>query len=84
MSDISKFSDYGTPLPFVLPEQHTLNQIYSGISAGIQKEILKPKNKVNVYYNTAERAVIIEEEKTKRKIDPYTLRASCKCAGCID
>ena len=59
MSDISKFSDLGTPLPFVLPEQHTLNKIYTGISAGIQKEIIKPKTKVNVYYNTAERAVIV-------------------------
>lgn len=37
-----------------------------------------------MYYNTGDRAIIIEEQEKKKKIDPYTLRLMCKCAGCID
>lgn len=84
MADISKYSDMGAPLAFVLPAEHSISKIYSNICQGISKEIEKPKLKVNTYYNTGERSIIIEEEKTKKKIDPYTLRSLCKCAGCID
>lgn len=37
-----------------------------------------------MYYDTNQRAVVIKEEQTTKKINPYTLRLSCKCAGCID
>ena len=37
-----------------------------------------------MFYNTADRKVVVEENGKKKKIDPYTLRVSCKCAGCID
>lgn len=84
MGDISKYSDMGTPFSFVLPEEHTLRQTYSKICTALNKELEKPKIKVNAYYNTGERAIIIEELEKKKKIDPYTLRLSCKCAGCID
>ena len=40
--------------------------------------------KVNVYYDTGSRTVVIKEEGRTKKIHPYTLRVSCKCAGCID
>ena len=84
MSDISKYSDLGTPLAFVLPQEHAISKIYSEICTGVDKELQKPKIKVNTYYNTGERVVVIEEEKRRKKIDPYTLRSLCKCAGCID
>lgn len=31
MSDITKYSDLGTPLAFVLPEEHKIRQIYNYI-----------------------------------------------------
>ena len=37
-----------------------------------------------MYYDTGERAIIVEEQTKKKKIDPYVLRMMCKCAGCID
>lgn len=37
-----------------------------------------------MFYNTAERKIIVEENGKKKKIDPYTLRVNCKCAVCID
>ena len=37
-----------------------------------------------VFYNTAERKVVVDHDGKKKKIDPYTLRISCRCAACID
>jgi DUF971 family protein len=37
-----------------------------------------------VFYNTAERRIVVEEKGQKKLIDPYTLRVSCRCAVCID
>ena len=37
-----------------------------------------------VHYSTSDRKVVVEEKGTKKQIDPYTLRLSCKCALCID
>ncbi len=45
---------------------------------------MKPRTNANAYYNAAEKAIVIEEEDKKKKIDPYTLRLKCKCAACID
>jgi ATP-binding protein involved in chromosome partitioning len=39
---------------------------------------------VFVFYNTAERKVIVEHKGMKKRVDPYTMRISCKCAACID
>lgn len=84
VSDITKYSDLGTPLAFVLPESHKIRVLYDEICRSVNKELEKPKTNANAYYNAAEKAVVIEEESKKKKIDPYTLRLKCKCAACID
>jgi hypothetical protein len=40
--------------------------------------------KVNVYYDTAHREVIVMQEEKKKAIHPYTLRLHCRCALCVD
>lgn len=37
-----------------------------------------------MYYNTADRKIVVEEKGKKKIISPYNLRLSCRCAGCID
>jgi hypothetical protein len=39
---------------------------------------------IGVWYNTGERAVIVEEEKKVKKIDPKILRSKCMCEECLD
>lgn len=37
MSDITKYSDLGTPATFVLPEQHTVRITYDKICEAVNK-----------------------------------------------
>lgn len=39
MSEISKYSDLGTPITFVLPDEHEIKQTYNRICKSIGKEI---------------------------------------------
>ena len=84
LSEISKYSDNGTPIAFVLPTEHFLAKIYTTLCAGIAKELSKENERVFVFYNTAERKVVVEERGKKKFINPYALRLACKCAVCID
>lgn len=52
MSEISKYSDLGTPVAFVLPDEHSVKQTYNQICTAISQELEKPAIKVNVYYDT--------------------------------
>lgn len=68
-----------------MPPEHSLSKIYSNLCTNIVQTVEKEKKeRIFVFYNTAERMVIVEENGNKKKIHPYTLRTSCKCAGCID
>ncbi len=84
MSEVSKYSDSGIPLAFVLPEEHNLQKIYRQICDNVIQEVSKPVEKIYAYYNTAERKIVVEAEGKKKKIRALTLRESCKCAACID
>ena len=37
MSDITKYSDLGTPVAFVLPEEHTIRKTYNQICESVNK-----------------------------------------------
>ena len=37
-----------------------------------------------MFYNTADRKIVVEEKGNKKYIHPFTLRINCKCALCID
>lgn len=39
MSDISKYSDLGAPLAFVLPEEHKIRVTYNDICKSVTKEL---------------------------------------------
>lgn len=69
----------------VIPAEHSLSKIYGTLCSRIVTDIQKEtQERAFVYYNTAERKVVVQENGKKKKIDPYTLRVSCRCAGCID
>lgn len=69
----------------MIPPEHSLSKIYSNLCTNIVKTVEKEKTeRIFVFYNTAERMIVVEENGKKKKIDPYTLRINCKCAGCID
>lgn len=59
LSEISKYSDNGTPIALVLPPEHSLAKLYSGFSNSIVKELEKEVERVFVFYNTAERKVVV-------------------------
>jgi len=40
--------------------------------------------KSGVFYDTALRMVIVEEEKKQKKINPVTLRSKCPCHECVN
>ena len=69
----------------MIPPEHSLSKIYANLCGGIENELKKEvKDKIFVFYNTAERKVIVELNGKKKKVNPYTLRVSCRCAACID
>ena len=37
MSEISKYSDLGTPIAFVLPDEHAIKQTYNQICSAVGK-----------------------------------------------
>lgn len=51
MADITKYSDLGTPLAFVLPESHALRQIYNNICSSVKNELLTPRSQSNSFYS---------------------------------
>lgn len=81
---MSKYSDLGVPLAFVLPDEHNIKKLYNQICDNVLKEVEKPLEKIYTYYNTGERKIIIEADGKKKKIRPFKLRELCKCAACID
>jgi len=82
--EISKFSDLGSPVVLTLPPQHTVVRAYTQLANKILVDVEKPYQIPNVYYDQQSKKVIVETEQARREINPYELRAKCKCAGCID
>ena len=61
MSEIATYSDQGSPLAFVLPEEHKVRKAYLEICENASLEIEKPKISANVYYDTNTRTITIEQ-----------------------
>lgn len=59
LSEISKYSDNGTPIALVLPAEHSLSKLYTGFSSSIVKELEKEVERIFVFYNTAERKIVV-------------------------
>jgi hypothetical protein len=60
LSEISQYSDNGTPLALVLPQEHKLVKIYSELCGKLVNELNKETDKVVVSYSAVERKVFIE------------------------
>lgn len=86
-SDISKYSDLGSPVVLTLPEDHTINNIYSKLANNVVTELNRPDltKAPSVRYETGKRLIIVREadgkEKAMRAID---VRERCNCALCVD
>jgi Mrp family chromosome partitioning ATPase/DUF971 family protein len=84
--DYSKYSDSGTPVVLVLPEQSELVQKFSRMAVEVVEEtkLIKNSTKPSVLYDAKIGKVILEREGKRKEIDPFHLRNNCNCAGCID
>ena len=83
-SQISKFSDLGSPVVLALPQSHELLKIYQGFARDLVTEAEKPYDVPIVFYNTGQRKIIVETPSKKKVVSPYVLRLKCRCALCID
>lgn len=61
-SDISKFSDMGSPVVLTLPREHTVFKGYVKLINYMISEVDKPFFVPNVYYNKQSSKVIVETE----------------------
>lgn len=83
-SEISKFSDMGSPVVLTLPPQHSVTKAYIQLANHMIVEVTKPYIIPSVYFSQQTKKVIVQTEDKKREIDPYELRIKCKCAACVD
>ena len=85
-SDYSKYSDMGTPIVLVLPNQSELVKKFTSLAESVVDETkkCKAKSRPSVSYSAKEGVVIVENEGKVLKINPFKMRNSCNCAGCID
>ena len=88
-SEISKYSDLGSPTVLVLPQEHPITQIYANLASSIVNELLKLEKEENtpphVRYETGSSLVIIRKADGKeKKIKAFELRSRCNCALCVD
>jgi ATP-binding protein involved in chromosome partitioning len=65
-SEISKFSDIGSPVVLTLPPQHTVVRAYVQLVNKLLVEVEKPYFVPNVYYNQEVRKVVVDAEKIRR------------------
>ena len=86
MSQISKYSDIGSPVVMTLPDEHTINKIYKTLALNVSEEIdllSKTSESPHVRYETGTQNVIIRTPDGKeKKIKSHVLRKKCGCAAC--
>lgn len=88
-SDISKYSDLGSPTVLVLPDSHPVTKLYSTLASNIITELNKLEKDgsqpPHVRYETGSSLVIIRlADGKEKKIKAFELRAKCNCALCVD
>lgn len=84
-SDYSKYSDMGTPVVLVLPEQSDLVTKFTNIAKDLISELstIKSPKPTITYDPKLGKLIFVSNNKTK-EIDPFHMRNNCQCAGCID
>lgn len=84
-SDYSKYSDMGTPIVLVLPEQSDLVTKFASIAKDLISELGVIKSpKPTVTYDPKQGKLIFVSNNKTKEIDPFHMRNNCQCAGCID
>jgi len=88
-SEISKFSDLGSPTVLVLPNEHPVTKIYSDLAKAIVNELVRLEKEdskpPHVRYETGSSLVIVRKSDGKeKKIKAFDLRNKCNCALCVD
>jgi hypothetical protein len=89
--DISKMSDSGTPFVLTLPDGVETVDIYTELAKSVEEEVqLLNKPKTEVTYSPEQGHILVSlppqdgKPGREKKISPFDLRTSCRCAGCYD